>query len=384
MDTKIKPEKWICLCLVVETKCIATKPKKETIMKKNELKASAGELAKKLGGTVGSLRKKATKVKTTKTTKVAVVAKAEVKPVVKPTAMPAPKPAVVKPSNSVLDAILKKGAKLDGKAIVAAIDTANDILASEKAVTAFVEAINIADALAINRLSSRMSRADWYRLSPIVVKEHLRGWADDGDKNAMQALEAVDTFNISTVDVTKSLWELVNLIVRPANAVASYYQLTQLLEDLLSKGILDMRRNLEEWPDEVILITRGRDTIGYRPAKDRMMAEYGWPWLKEAEARAKERADGNQLRLDEMRSQDTGLTFAEATKGGEGYLFFKTGHNSGALLDVRSNGVVRFASTVGMKTHFTGWHDLESPIAEWEDEKLFYAFNEWRMAQAQS
>ncbi len=308
------------------------------------------------------------------------------KPRVRKPKPPTPEPA--KPA-SLLEEIFLAGDALSGVDVMGGIAVANSILTNSRAVAIFVKALSEADALAIQKLGFDRLEADvkeeWYALSLAEIETQLRDWVREGSDapGKMLAVLAAIGGTAKTVDAIDPLWRLYVEIVRPARDVQTYYELSQLLKNLNSKGLTETFLDRTNLPaDAVTLRGRGWHTTRYLPAMERgkkiPMAEAGWPFIKEAEARAQKWAEERRGRLAELKGSATkDFTPAKAKAGNEGTIFLQTGPNSGALLQVEKNKV-RIAQVVGTMARRTGWMSWDSEQEPWLDENLFNAFQAWK------
>ena len=310
-------------------------------------------------------------------------AAAEIRP---PRVKSATKPATTTPPKSarltLKDQVARVSAGLDSGGVIADINDADDFLADSVSVRKVVEAIRVADAMASRRITTeRFNTRKWRSLGLTAILSHVRDWVDHGaDAQTRKALNTLEVVQQNSIDVIDKLMLLVNVIVRPADDVGSYHYLRELLEELVGQNVLQKWHNLPSWPRHAILDRRDKNEItGYLPNPERLMAEHGWHYLQEAEARAKEHSAENRRRLAAMELRDTGLTVAEARTGHDGKVFLRVSRNSGATMDVWYNRTVRIVETVGMVTKKTGWIPLNSTREDWpRDEKLWNAFVAWR------
>ena len=298
-------------------------------------------------------------------------------------------PETVKPviTLSLLDEITQAGDNLVGERIVEAIHLANDILANEKAVKAFVNAMIAIDALALNKLSfNRLKddvRQEWYQLTLQEIDDQLNEWSEDGDANATKILATLNTFKKSQVDVIDPLWKLYTEIVRPANDVKSFADLKQLMHNLHDKDLLEKRMNWRSYPANTVVLGNDEFSVGYLPARENgkkiLMIETGWPFVKEAEARVKENRQGKLAELEKLAT--IGFTSSDAKKGVEGFVFLKAGEDRGVLLQVRKYEEVkiRIYRAIGIKVDPpTNWVEWTIDKKEWISDDLYASFEAWK------
>ncbi|MCX6724274.1 MAG: hypothetical protein NT155_03855 [Candidatus Staskawiczbacteria bacterium] len=301
----------------------------------------------------------------------------EAKPVKKATAPPKP----AKPGG-LLNLILKAGKNMKGDEVAEAIQEAGAVLTDAGAVATFVEAINLADALAMQKLGfdDPTVKDWWFQLELPKLEEQLQHWASNGDASAKQILATLSAFRQSQVDVMGPLWRLVNEIVRPANDVRTYHDLSELMKDLLAKGLVDpITPRGRYMPKNAVAIG---DYKGYLPAAERghpiPMVQAGWPFIKAAEARAQKRVQEQEERVATLERETANLSPNEAFAKQEGDVFLKVGPRSGALLHI-TNRQIRIVEVIGLK--LSGPRNslfLSSGRNSWPNEDLFRAFEAWR------
>jgi hypothetical protein len=191
------------------------------------------------------------------------------------------------------------------------------------------------------------------------------------------------------VDVISPLWELMTVIVRPADSVNTYHDLSQLMKYLRDQRKLVQSRmadrNQKHWPQGTIVLGEGWHQVGYMPAMERNhkipLAEAGWPYVLAAEGRAKEWAGQRKDQLEDLKSQADVISLEDVEGGKQGQVFLKTGPNSGALAAVKKDGRglgVRIVRTIGMRARPGGWMRGDAPQADWPDSDLFFAFEAWK------
>ncbi len=371
---------------------------KKKTLGKTELKTAAAELAASLGGHVAQ---KAPKKPSKKTAPIVVpeakpeaahpAEPAEPKTAPAPTVKPElvavipPKPVVSAPS--LLDEILSAG--MTENKVAEAITMANTILTDSRTVGAFVKAIGSADALFIQKVGftrrQDMVRDELNALTFPELEKQLQTWSKEGDDAARNIVNTLALFKKSSVDITGPLWKLVVEIVRPANNVRAYYDLSQLLKELVSKGLAEKMTDRRHYPEKAIILGDAQHTSAYLPAMERGRAipiiEAAWPWVKEAEGRAKEAAEKRNERLNNLRAEVNGqsLSYADAAAGKDGKVFLQTGPNSGLLLQVGENRA-RIIQAVGLMFRSSGWMALEPKkwAREFHDQNVFCAFEAWK------
>ena len=320
------------------------------------------------------------------------------KPVVVELAVEAPKPEPSKTKPNPLEKIFQAGKALAAVDVMGGIAVTNSILTNQEAVGTFTKALSEADALAIQKLSFSRSeievQEEWYALSLPKIEDHLKVWAEAGSEAAEGVMAVLNAIRetAKTVDAIDPLWRLYLEIVRPANNVRSYHDLTELLRELRQKNLVETFMDRNHYPAKAI-VTKAGDwhKVVHLPAMEKgktiLMAETGWPFLKEAEDRAKEWAEGRRNRLDELKGSATkGFTSADAEEGKEGTLFLQAGLNRGALLQIHKTeaGIrVRISRAIGMPLRTpTDWMSWNAKQDAWPERDLFFAFEAWKKKTA--
>jgi len=302
---------------------------------------------------------------------------------------------VAKPTqteSSLMDEILRAGDALNGEKVAEAIQTAHQILTNASAVAVFANAIISADDLAMQKLGfdrdAGKAQAKWYTLTLVELEKQLRCWAENGDQVAGALLKPLAMFEKSKADVTQQLWRLMTEIIRPTRGVRSYYDLSQLLKKLVDMGLVErLARNC--YPEKAVVLGVLQHSTGYLPSMERgmviPMAEAAWPWIKKAEAQAKQWTENKHKRLVELHSQDTGMTPVEAENGREGKVFLQVGPNSGALLLIGRRRI-RFEEIVGLKLSGPARGTLNWNAGQnyWPNDDLYYAFEAWKKSSPPS
>jgi len=286
-----------------------------------------------------------------------------------------------KSGPSLLEEILQAGKM--GAQVVQAINMANAILTDKGAVETFVGAVSAADALFVQKFGFNRHqdevRAELRDMDLQQLEKRLQDWSRSGDEAAKNILTTLAAFKKSAVNVTGPLWQLYSEIVRPAMEVRSYYGLAQLLRQLFAKGLVE-KAGWKHYPQRTVVLNDGRSSTGYLPAKNHgnsiPIIEATWPWIKQAEERAAEVAEGRREKLTSMESEATGLTPQAALSGEEGKVFFRTGMSNGALLHIGDKRV-RVVQTIGMPYRATGWINLNAGQKAWPDVQLFNLFYAW-------
>ena len=190
-------------------------------------------------------------------------------------------------------------------------------------------------------------------------------------------------FKESNVGMTERLWGVVQTVVRPARAVTSYRQLSDLINVLAGKNLV---YRCDPREPEAIVLGFGRQATGYLPAKkgDKPIAEMeaAWRWMKEAEERAQEVVEEQRAAVEKLRQKATGLTPAEAMEGKEGDVFLPVNKSAGALIHVRSSvpgqPCFRITESVGLYLRKSGIISLMAGKHVWPNENLFRACEAWK------
>ena len=304
-----------------------------------------------------------------------------------PVAKPAPKPA---PVNPLLAQILKAGKKQSGTAVAEALETAHAVLSPEGA-KAFVDALTIAEELAVGKMSFNQSREfafqDWCKMTLSQQEARLQGWAKAGDVIAAGVIETLNAFRKSTVDVITPMMELVDKVVLPAKAVQNYTDLSNLIRDLQKEGLVEGFVNKHLNNPKAVLIGFPRPAA-YLPAMERgqviAMAEAGWQFVKEAEEVAKKDGEKrNAIREDKMRQLKDQATLLPGDElGKEGTVFLRASERVAALLQIRKSEKgydIRISRSIGIPDmpQPTGWVDIEIDARDWPDRDLYRAFQAW-------
>jgi hypothetical protein len=299
-----------------------------------------------------------------------------------------PKP-VAKPNP--LEELFQVGEALSGMDVLGGIAMTNNILTDQRAVATFVKAMSDAEALAIQELGFKRLEAEvkeeWYALSFAKVEAQLQTWSRNGSAAAKGIVAIFATIRklAPTVDAIGPLWQLYTEIIRPAKNANSYPELANLLRELFQKGLVERDFDRKHYPSKAIKTKAGdmHHNI-HLPAMERgrsiPMIEAGWPFLKEAEVRAKAWAEGKRSRLDELKGSATkDFSANDAEAGNGGTIFIQTGENRGALLQVhKTDGGIR-VRVIGMPLRTpTEWLAWDAKQEVWPDKDLYHAFKTWR------
>ena len=307
---------------------------------------------------------------------------------------PTPTPTAPAKPMSLLQRLQQAGQKFKGADVANAIVEANVVLTNTETVSTFVATIDAADALGLQKLAFNdpegTVREWWLGLPLTEVEVKLKEWRTEGDGVAGEILASLAAYRESAVDVVGPLWRLVNEITRPAREVKTYYQLSQLMKSLLEKGLVEKSQVRGYCPPKAVVLGDNHNRIAYFPANEGgrhsqpiPMVGAGWPFIKQAEARAQEAADARQQELAEMEKQDSGLTGEQAQEGNGGTIFLRTGANSGALLEI-TNRRVRITKALGLKMQGPGRGALSINAGRefWPNDDLFAEFQAWLKTKA--
>lgn len=301
---------------------------------------------------------------------------------------PAPKKSAAKkakapkePEPDLLGEIL--GAKTTLDRVGHDIQAANNVLENPDAIQIFVAAIRAADQLARSHArfdTSFDAKAKWFCLTLEGLERELHEWEDQGETAAVQILDALNKFKKSNVGIIAPLWKLVMEVVRPADKVRSYHDLSQLMQELRDAKVVVSRRTAEDTPPHAIVL----GATAYLPAmqfgKPTPKAQATWPFLEEAQERARQ---GKNARYVELKGGATvGYKPSDAKAGKEGTIWLEVAEESGVSTFVRPTqwGIrieLRHAVGIGMPSNQEDITWLAGEAA-WPDRRLFRAFQQWK------
>ena len=287
-------------------------------------------------------------------------------------------------SDDSLAGLFLAGEALSGIDVAGGIARADKILTNARAIGIFVDAIGKAEKLAIHELKfgrlESEAKETWYALSFAEVEAQIQTWAGAGDATAQGILTVFTQIRkiADMVDAIKPLWQLYCKVVRPANEVRSYSDLSNLLRELRSSNVVQVFTRRKP-PEYAIMV----GNTAYVPAMERgekvPMADAGWPFLQEAQGRAAKYIKGRKTRVEELRGSVDKVTPAQARAGRTGTIWLEVSDSKGAMALVRKTGdlmQVRINQAVGLPLNSTGWMSWDTK--NWPDPGLFRAFQKWK------
>lgn len=290
------------------------------------------------------------------------------------------------PPTSLKDQLLKRASAFDsGKQLAGAIKEADEASAEPEVVAFFVSVIDKADELGVRRFgfdrSPEQAEREWVALSPSEMEKELRQWSNEGDTIASQVLVELEQFKKNTL-LWDLFWRVTRQFVRPCWSIRTYGNLSSFLREMAQKGLAQTLVDPKHVPQDGIPIQARMHTLVYLPKKDIAVSEAGWPFVKEAEKRAKGWAQEQQGRMEDLEEQATGLTPPRVKDGQEGRMSVRIGINRGVLLEVRNrsgNAELRVIKTVGVfvKPIPSNWIKWNSPGSDWPSEEVFNAVRAW-------
>lgn len=219
----------------------------------------------------------------------------------------------------------------------------------------------------------KKAQLDWFSLSGLEMKNQIKVWAEQGDLEAKEITTNLELFAQNTI-LRDILWETIDKIERTSRKISGFLLLEQFLEGLVREKLAQKLINPRNIPEKGIVIEKGEETWMYLPQKGSQVSWLGWPFIKEAEARARERAEERQRAFNALRAKATpGLNPIRVSEGEEGYLFLFLGGNRGVLIGAKkrkSKMMARVVESVGIIIS-----NLPSPWVEWRETE--YRSNEW-------
>jgi hypothetical protein len=298
------------------------------------------------------------------------------------------------PPTSLKDQLLKRASAFDsGKQLAGAIKEADEASAEPEVVAFFVSVIDKADELGVRRFGfdrgPEQAEREWAALSPSEMEKELRHWSNEGDTIASQVLAELEQFKKNTL-LWDLFWQVTRQFVRPCWSIRTYGNLSSFLRETAQKGLAQTLMDPKHIPQDGIPIKAKMHTLVYLPKKDISVSEAGWPFVKEAEKRAKGWAQEQQGRMEDLEEQATGLTPPRVKDGQEGRMSVRIGINRGVLLEVRNkngNAELRVIRTVGVfvRPIPSNWISWNASANDWPSEEIFSAVRAWenRIAGAQ-
>lgn len=289
--------------------------------------------------------------------------------------------ATVKVGGSLLDRIRQASKKSDE--VVHNIQEAKEVLASDDAIEAFVNAANSADDLFELKATPLAETL-------LALTQQLQTWEEAGDTTASGILATIQAFQSSAVSIADRLWDVVVNFVRPAAEVQIYAHLWDVLDTLVKAGLVNRLNNQPQTPSEVpIVLGSGEKKAWYLPTDHSVLGKTSWKYILQAEDRAKEAAKDFRISKIHEAQEIVNLTPDAARSGKQGQLFFKfPGENRGVILKVctwrdRQTQIVgtnvRIIKAFGVKgVSFTEYMDWNSPEDAWPSAEIYRAYTAWK------
>ena len=134
---------------------------------------------------------------------------------------------------------------------------------------------------------------------------------------------------------------------RPCRQIVAYGSLVTYLESLMERNLAQCLTNPRHIPEQGVVIQRGRDEFLYLPLKGVRVSILGWPFIKEAEERAKRREADQAAKAEALEAEATpGLTPQKVSAGEEGNLFLLLGRNRRVLIEAKKQNGQMMARVV--------------------------------------
>jgi hypothetical protein len=299
-----------------------------------------------------------------------------------------------------LDQIRKAREHMRQGNILERIEEAQQVKEDPDSIAAFLEAVAAADAFAQSKADGPEACTNWYGLTLDGLENQLNDWmAVEGREVIGPILDTLKAFKLK-VSVTGSLWLLVNELLRPAQDIQAYWNLIPFMMDLSKPHgqhkararVIPVAKLKDEDKPMAIILRFRKGEFGFLPALrgaelDPEMAAV-WPWIKEAEARAKHNLQDRVTQLDELQSQYPLQQHAEVEASTARIrILFRLSEGRGALIQFQNNGQelwIQIQQVVGM-AHWiqnTDWIRYDAGLQSWprEAEDLYEVFDEWRKA----
>ena len=368
------------------TKPVAKKPKEKTV--KTEQKTPAKKTTKKPAKTADS------------TPAPAPVPQSQVVATPPPTPAPAPVPqsqvvATPPPTPAPAPAQMTRAQKLeaiDGSKVMDAMEDADKLANNKKVANNFAKLIVVtADGIALRRMGLGYQQ-EWEKQTLGQVEDQLTKWAHHGDKAAESVLADIMEFDDRETEmfpVVDGFWELVTKVVRPANKVKSFADLTVFLMKLEKEELVTEWDGKRALPDNAVSGDERGEHI-YLPAMDHgkivTVMEAGWDHVRSAATRAKQQAEQRVEQIEQdveaLMNEATPEFFPSHVKAGdEGKLCFKISPRQAALIAVSQTQVgpkLEFIRMIGLGRMPTSRIGYEAGVAYWPHRGLFGAFQWWK------
>ncbi len=306
-----------------------------------------------------------------------------------PTPTPTPTPTPEAPKRlSALEQIRQASKKMGVGNLLASIEEAGEVKSDPEAIKAFLEMIATADTFVDQVVDDPQVQRDWYYMGLREIEGKLESWAGFGYGDTLNPLLAVlASFKTMRVDVSASLWWLVTEVLRPARRAMSYYDISSFMGPLERAGRVDVIPvgRLKGGEKDRAVIVNWKQEVGLLPAAtsgtpDPLIVAV-WPWVKEAEVRAKQSL---QVRIDRLNALEKRAD-PNLAKGKDGKVFLRVSDAQGALVLVRTNGAgtsVKVIEVVGLPRHManSAWIRWDAEQKFWPQgtEDIYRAFIAWK------
>lgn len=262
------------------------------------------------------------------------------------------------PRPSLRDQLLQRAKGLgSAEQLRRTLGEAEEAGATPEIVNLFAELVRRGDEIGIRRYSFSRSpeeaRQEWFNLPWTQWEGELHAWAAGGDMGAKEVEENLNLFARNPM-LRDLLRDVAVRFVRPCGQISTYGSLARYLENLTGKlAQRVINPNPQRIPERGVVIRKGRETYLYLPLREVRLSFLGWPFVKEAEARAEEHAAEQEKKAEALMTEVTpGLTPLKVSAGEEGNLFLSLGWNRGVLIEAKKqNGTMimaRVAKAVGI------------------------------------
>jgi len=207
-----------------------------------------------------------------------------------PTAKPAAKPTL---------SLAERFSKAAGNKIAKVVGDLNELeqfLKTPEAVNMFMDTMKAAEDLAIQvqtHLHEEQVVEEWRKLNFEEIEEKLRFWyVDEGNQAAKDLLEPLEMLKANSAGIIQVLWPIWTEVVRPANDVAGFKNLSTLVHNMEGAGRVARRYHHDEQAVrkhanlDAVVLKSGTGYMSYMPTTT--AAKIGWQYVKNAEKRANE------------------------------------------------------------------------------------------------
>lgn len=228
--------------------------------------------------------------------------------------------------------------------------------ATPEIVNLFAELVRRGDEIGVQRFCftrpPEEARKEWLSLPWEDWEKNLSLWAEKGDMGAKEIIDTLNVFAQNTL-LRDLLREVVTQFERLCRPVNTYGGLITYLEALVEKQLVQRINYPRNIPEQGVAIERGAgETHLYLPRINIEVSRLGWPFVKAAEARAKNYALKQRTRLEAIKAEATpGLTLTNVSAGKEGNFFLALGPNRGVLIEIQREGnrmIARVVKAVGV------------------------------------